>query len=116
MTPSFEQAHNVYGQPFKSIAFDVEVTEQTLWKWRTLRQRCPRHKRQTIDRVLKAKVDWEQYDREYDAANRPEPQDAQIRPLTPPKQIQPAMAQKTPTPPPAPEIDADADEFKELYG
>lgn len=70
MLPSIEEAHNVHGNRKKQIAATCGVTPTTLYKWETGRRRCPKHKRQALQRAYDAAVDWAQYDREVDACQR----------------------------------------------
>ena len=115
MTPSFQTAYNVNGTPFKVLAALCGITEQTLWKWRTCRMKCPVHKRQRVDRALDAKVDWEQYDIEFAALNSPEPSPApEIKPTEPPSDYFAPEPTEHPEPPTPPKKQAHSDYLKEL--
>lgn len=70
MLPSFESSHFVKGRVQKAVAADCGVSESAFYKWATGRLRCPKHKRQSVDRAFGAPVDWSQYDRECDAITR----------------------------------------------
>ena len=54
MLPSFETAHCVHGRVQKAIAGECGVTDTTFYKWSTGRRRCPKHKRQSVDRAFGA--------------------------------------------------------------
>lgn len=82
MLKSFQDAHHVHGNSQKRMAQECGVTESTFYKWHSGRLRCPKHKRQVVDRALGAKVDWIQYDLECDAIDRLE-KPAQSRPAPP---------------------------------
>lgn len=72
MLPSFEAAYGVFGPVQKVVAAACGVTNHTFYKWATGRARCPKKKRQSVDRAFgcetntAARVDWVQYDIEFD--------------------------------------------------
>lgn len=117
MLPSFENSHCVHGNKQKAMARECGVTENTFYKWATGRMRCPKHKRQSVDRAFGAPVDWVQYDLECDYLKRPERDPAarervesDFPPPTPP--AEPSVA---PAPAPA-ASEASDDPFDLLYG
>ena len=110
MLRSFEIAHNVYGNSHKKMAYECGVTESTFYTWHSGRMRCPKKKRQAVDRALGVYVDWTQYDLEFDAIERLE-KPAQ-RPAAPASMswgdIPPPTPAKPKTPVSGPEIERNA--------
>lgn len=115
MLPSFEAAHCVNGRVQKAIAFDCDVTDSTFYKWSTGRMRCPKHKRQSVDRAFGSPVNWSDYDAEVTAIQRIEAErPAEARQSANRVKAAPAPPEAVKTPPaPAP---APRDAFEELYG
>ncbi len=109
MLPSIQMAHNVNGKTQKAIARECGVTVQSFYYWSTGRSRCPKHKRQSVDRAFGVDVDWLQYDVEFSACER---LSAPVKPVA--SKNAPA-SQETPRIAPAP-APAPSDMFLELYG
>jgi len=99
MLPSFEAAFFVNGPTYKAVGAECgPVGEKTVYAWGRGAIRCPKKKRQSVDRALGANVDWEQYDKEVDACQRP-PIDADTPQIAPPDTL---WADPTPPAPPEP--------------
>jgi len=113
MLPSFHRAYCVNGPKQKALATKCDVHHRQFYKWATGRTRCPLHKRQSVDRAMGAKVDWVQYDLEFDACHRTDmPQSA---PVSASKAISTHSPPKEPSAAPAPRK-SPPDIFEELYG
>lgn len=63
---AIDEARAVNGIRLKTICFDLNLAVSTLYKWRFMKSRCPINLRQSVDRVLGAKVDWQKYDEQFD--------------------------------------------------
>lgn len=114
MLPSFEAAHCVNGHRQKQIASECHVTPTHFRRWANGHAHCPIHKRQSVDRAFGEKVDWLQYDREFDACNRTEiVTEATTGAQRDPKPVNPQQPQSKP--PVAAPSAADA-EFNDYFG
>ncbi len=117
MLKSFQKSRNVHGTKVIVLANACNVARTTFDKWASGDQRCPIHRRQSVDRAFGegAGVDWDAYDRECDQKKA---ETAQSRPK--PAQSAAgagwgAVGPETPKAPPAPPVVA-RDAATELWG
>ncbi len=69
MLDAIRIAHNVYGKRRKEIAQEVGVAPNTIFKWFNGYAKIPEHRRASLDRAMKARVDWMKYEGDF-AANK----------------------------------------------
>lgn len=62
---AIDKARAVNGIRLKTVCYELGLASSTLYNWRFMLTRCPINLRQSVDRVLGAKVDWNEYDRQF---------------------------------------------------
>lgn len=65
MNNEIEAARNIHGRSLKLVAQDIGVGYVTLYKWRNLENLCPKHRRASVERAFRAKIDWVIYEKQF---------------------------------------------------
>jgi len=70
MLPAIEAAFNVNGPKLKECHRVCDVGKTQFYNWVKGHSPIPKKKRQSVERAFGSKVDWDQYQREFEACER----------------------------------------------